>query len=280
MSHHKLSGTQASSEPQRPLRSDFTDQILRRARIAKTRRVRKQQLQALIKEPFSMKSLKFLRTVPGAALALAVVATGSAGAYALSNWFNGDVTVRQNDSVLSVDLSSCKGNLPPGVDSQDRRNVQFKIMGSPHLSAANLESQLLAQCELDAVRDFYRTNGQGDKYLVPATVKSANDTSITFEYVWGGEKREQTLAFASNSTVYKQGVVGATSDLRIGASAVIAANQPANWQENINPLDKISEAQSVFVTQHDVNIAPGASKKGFYEDNNIMPLDWYDQIQY
>lgn len=279
MSQRKQIGVQAASKPRRPLRTDFTARTMRHASVAKARRLRKQQSQPMKQEFFSMKSLKFLRTVPGAALALAVVAAGSVGAYALSNWFNGDVTVRQTDTILSVDLSSCKGNLPPGVDSQDRSNVQFKILGSPHISAADLESQLLAQCELDAVREFYKTNGLGDKYLVPAAVKSANATSVTFEYMWGGEKLEKTLVFASNSAVYKEGVIAATSDLRTGAPVVIATNQPTNWQENMNPLDGITEAQSVFATQHDISTAPGVSKKGFYEDANIMPVDHYNQLK-
>lgn len=277
MSHHKQPGAQASSEPRRPLRADFTARTMRHASVAKARRVRKQQLQVTIKEFFSMKSLNFLRTVPGAALSLAVVATGSVGVYALSNWFNGHVTVRENDSVLSVDLSSCKGGLPSGVDNPDRSNVQFKILGNPHISAADLENQLLAECELDAVYDFYTTKGQADGQFVPAIVKTANDKSVTFTYMRGGEKREKTLAITS-AAIYKEGAAAAKSDLHAGTPVVIVAKQPANWQEDKDQLDEIKDAQSIFITQHDINLAPSATKKGFYEESNILPLDHYKKI--
>lgn len=279
MSYQKQPEAQEASTPQRPLRANFTARTLQDARVAKTRRIREQQLQTLIKESLSMKSLKFLRTVPGATLALAILATGSVGAYALNNWFNGDVTVRQNNSVLSVDLSSCKGNLPPGVDSSDRSNVQFKITGTPHLSAEDLQRQLLAQCEFDAVRDFYGKNGQGDNYLVPATIKITNRASVTFEYAWGGEKHEKTVLLASGANIYKEGTPASLDDLDVGDAVVVATSPVTNSQENIDPLDQVTEARSIFVTHHDINSAPSVSKKAFYDEGNIMPLDHYNKIK-
>lgn len=279
MSNCKQAVKQTSSEPQRPIRADFTAQTLQHARVAKARRARWQQLQALTKEPLSMKSLKFLRTVPGAALALAVLATGSVGVYALNNWFNGDVTVRQNNSVLSVDLSSCKGNLPAGIDSSDRSNVQFRITGNPHISAEDLQRQLLAQCEFDAVRDFYGRNGQGDNYLLPVTIKVTNGASVTFEYAWGGEKHEKTILLAPNATIYKEGAPVSLDDLSAGDAAVIATSPIVDWQENIDPLDQATEARSIFVTQHDVNSAPSVSKKALYDEGNIAPLNHDNEIK-
>lgn len=280
MSYHEHAETQASSEPQRPLRGNFTSLTMRRARVAKARRVRKHKLWAITKERFSMKSPKFLRTIPGAALTLAVLTTGSMGAFALSNWFNGNISVRQNDSILSVDLSSCKGSLPPGVDSTntDRSNVQFKILGSPHISAEDLESQLLAQCEFDAVRDFYATKGYADSYLVAATVAATDRTALTFTYAWGGEKHEKTVTLAADAPVYKEGGITSVDNLYAGDAIVIAVTIPANRQENVNPMDYVTKAESVFVTRHDVNIAPNVGKKALYEEANIMPLDQYNQI--
>lgn len=281
MSNYKQTGAQVSSEPRRPLQADFTAQTMKRAHVAKARRARKKQLQAIGKGFFSMKSIKFLRTVPGAALALAMAATGSVGAYALSNWFNGEVTVRQNDSVLSVDLSSCKGDFPPGVDSTDRSNVQFKIVGNPHISADELQQQLLAECEFNAVLDFYKSNqATKDFYLPAGTIKHVNDGNVTITYLWGGEIQEKTYKFAESGSVYNEGAPAALKDLQVGDSVVFALELAAQPQEGIDPFAQVGTVQSIFKTKYDTNQAPGTSKKGFYEGANIMPLDHYNKIQH
>jgi hypothetical protein len=280
MSPHQTRAT-SPSVPRRSLRADFTAYTIRHAAVAKRRANEKQQFVTFLKEPFSMNSLKLLRTLPGAAIALTVVVAGSAGAYALSNWFNGDVSVKQQASVFSVDLSQCKGALPPGVDSPDRSKVQFKILSDSHISAEQLQHQLLAQCEYDAVVDFYRQNpSTKDDSLHIGSIKAIDSTGkVTFEYVWGGRTNQTTLAVASAATIYSQGAAARLQDLQAGDHVVFATSTPSYIQEGTDPLSLVGEVQSVFKTQYDAAEAPGASKKGFYEDNHIMPLDWYNQTQ-
>lgn len=227
-----------------------------------------------------MNSLKLLRTLPGAGIALTVVMAGSAGAYALSNWFNGGVGVKQQASVFSVDLSQCKGPLPAGVDAADRTKVQFKILSDPHISAAQLQHELLAQCEYDAVVDFYRQNPvTKDNFLHIGSITAINGNgAVTFEYNWGGKTHQKTLALASDATIYNQGAAARLQDLQAGDKVIFAADGTP-VEEGIDPLSAINEVRSIFKTQYDTAEAPGASKKGFYEDNHIMPLDWYNQTQ-
>jgi hypothetical protein len=279
MSHNQKRAA-LPSEPRRTLRADFTAYTIRHAAAAKRRAGEKQQFVTFLKEPFSMNSLKLLRTLPGAAMALVVIATGSAGAYALSNWFNGDVHVGQQASVFSVDLSQCKGALPPGVDSPDRSKVQFKILSDPHISAEQLQHQLLVQCEYDAVVDFYRQNPvTKDASLHIGSLKAIDgNVSMIFEYNWGGKMSQKTLRLASSATIYAQGVAAQVQDLHVGDKVVFATSPQAYIQEGTDPLSSVDEVQSIFRTQYDTSETPGASKKGFYEDNHIMPLDWYNQI--
>jgi len=226
-----------------------------------------------------MNSLKFLRTLPGAIAALIVVGAGSAGVYALSNWFNGDVSVKQQASVFSVDLTQCKGPLPPGVESSDRSKVQFKILGERHISATQLQRQLLVQCEFDAVVDFYHQNpATKDLSLHVGTIKVVSGSDITFEYSWGNKVKERTLALASNTTIYDQGAAITTQSLHPGDNVIFVTSTPPHVEEGADPLLSVSQVRSVFRTQYNAAEAPGVGKKGFYEDNHIMPLDWYNQI--
>jgi len=227
-----------------------------------------------------MKSLTLLRTAPGALLAIAIVATTSVGAYALTNWFNGEVTVKQANSVLSVDLSACKGNLPPGIEQQtDRHNVQFKILSNPHVSADQLQHKLLVECEYNAVVDFYRTTAGDKNYAFhPSTVKAINGpASITLDYFWGGKLNEKTVTLPQNANIYDQGKKTNVDSLKVGDHVVLVVSTPS-LMENVDPLASVSEAQSIFKTQYDTQEAPSATKKAFYEESNIMPLGMYDQL--
>lgn len=277
---HKSYAASAPSQPRRTLRADFTAYTIRHATTAKRRTDTKQQIRAFFKEPFSMKSITFLRTAPGAALAMAIVATTSVSAYALTNWFNANVTVKQNNSILSVDLSQCKGNLPPGIEpSADKRNVQFKILGSSHIAADQLQRQLLAECEYNAVVDFYRNNSQGQSYsLYPSVVKGINaDGTVTLDYFWGGQTIEKTFAVPKDANAYDQGSKISMQDLQTGGTVVFAAETPQVAEGN-DPLATVSEVKSIFKTQYDTREAPGATKKAFYEESNIMPLDTYKRL--
>jgi hypothetical protein len=244
---------------------------------AKRRAITKQQFRTFFKEPFSMKSLTILRTAPGAALAIAILATTSVGAYALANWFNADVTVTQNNTVLSVDLSECKGGALPGIESTaDKHNVQFKILGDPHISAANLQQQLLAECEYQAVVSFYHSK-LANVHLQAGEVVSIGNNKITLAYQWGGKTNEKIFSLASSATVYNQGSPIALGGLGAGNS-IVFTTQDQSVQEGVDPLTDTHEVLSIFRTQYDMAQAMSASKNGFYEKNNIMPLGMYDQL--
>jgi len=274
--NHNTHAASSQSEPRRPLRTDFTVHTIRRAITAKRRATTQQQIRAFLKEPFSMKSLSFLRTAPGVTLALAILATTSAGAYALANWFNADITVKQNNTVLAVDLSDCKGSLPPGVESADKQNVQFKIVGNPHISVNDLQQRLLAECEYQAVVNFYHDK-LADAHLQAGKVTSIGDDTVSVSYHWGGKANEKIVSFTPTSTVYNQGSLTSLRDLRPGDSIVFVTQNQA-VQEGIDPLAAATGVLSIFKTQYDTAQAMSASKNGFYEDNNIMPLDMYEQL--
>lgn len=228
-----------------------------------------------------MKSIKFMRTIPGAALAIAIVATSGAGVYALTNWFNGNVTVNKaNESVLSVDLSSCKGPLPSGVnDDTDRSNIRFKMLGDKHISEDDLQQALLAQCELDAVHDFYAKQPAAQGFnLYSGTIKEINSNIVKVGYEVGDQEQTKTLAVSQSMTVYSQSQPVALSSLQAGDNIVFAVKPASMLQEGHDPVAEASEVQSIFKTQNDTRKAPDSTKKGFYEDSNIMPLDMYNQI--
>jgi hypothetical protein len=275
--NHTTHAASENSEPRRPLRADFTALTMRRAAMAKRRTLTKKQYKAFLKEPFSMKSLSFLRTAPGAALAVAIIATTSVSAYTIANWFNADVTVTQNNAILSVDLSDCKGNLPPGVTTTDTHNVQFKILGNPHISAADLQQKLLAECEYQAVVDFYKAKPV-QTHLQAGTITSVEDGIVGVTYQWGGKANEKTFMLAADATVYNQGASAQVSDLKVGNTVVLATPEQS-VQEGVDPLTEATHALSIFKTQYDVTQAMSESKKGFYETNKIMPLDAYNQLQ-
>jgi hypothetical protein len=277
--NHKIHTTSNQSEPHRHLRADFTTYTLRRATTAKRRATAKLQIKAFFKEPFSMKSLTFLRTAPGAALAVAIIATTSAGAYALANWFNADVTVTQSNSVLSVDLSGCKGNLPSGIESNsDRHNVQFRILENPHISAANLQQNMLAECEYQAVVSFYHSQpATASVSLRAGKVAAISDSTVRLAYQWGGRTVDKTFSLTPNTTVYDQGSPVPVNDLRPG-DTIIFATQNQQVPEGVDPLADTNDVLSIFKTQYNPGQAMSASKNGFYEDNNIMPLDMYNRL--
>jgi hypothetical protein len=274
--NHNTRAASDQSEPRRPLRADFTVHTMRHATAAKRRATTKQQFRAFLKEPFSMKSLPFLRTAPGAALVVAILATTSAGAYALANWFNADVAVKENNTVLSVDLSECKGSLPPGVESADKHNIQFKILGNPHISAADLQQRLLVECEYQAVVNFYQ-NKLADIHLQVGTVTSIGDDTIRVSYQWGGKANQRTFSLTPASTVYSQGLPITLRDLLPGDTIVFVTQNQA-VQEGVDPLATTTNVLSIFRTQYDTAQAMSAAKNGFYENNNIMPLEMYNQL--
>jgi hypothetical protein len=246
-----------------------------------------------------MKSFKFLKTVPGALMATAVAVAGSAGVYALSNWFGGDVTVTQtNPTILTVDMSSCKDStLPSGVDpAEDLQHVKFKITGSPHLSADQLQQKLLASCENSAVAKFYgaqfpealfspashATFATAAKYLLtPAkVVRLGADGTVTLQST--GSKAEafgtRTFRLADDVTVYDASKAVSSQDLHVGDWVQFVAYSAATKSvptEGTSILDASDvRVQSLFKTQYNDGTVLD------YGADNVMPLTAYNQPKY
>lgn len=223
-----------------------------------------------------MKSSKIWRAAPGMAIAVAVVAVTSASAYAVTNWFNANVTARQNDSVLSVDLTGCKGNLPSGIeDGADRSNVKFKILGDPHISVNQLQNTLLADCELSAVLDTYRSQSGNQNYsYYPSEVKAINnDGTVKLDYFWAGSTNQKEFALAPDAAIYNQGTKIGAEDLSVGDKIVFVVKSPLVIQEGSDPLGAVIQIDGIFKTQYDTRQASTATKNAFYETSNIRPLN-------
>jgi hypothetical protein len=244
-----------------------------------------------------MKSLKFVRTIPGAAMIFAMLATGSVGVYALTNWFGGNVTVTQRDpSIFSVDLSSCKGHLPAGVEpTDDPHDVQFKIIGNPHISASDLQQNLLGECEGGAVANFYSQKFPDAHFSTPseATVNSrqytllsavvqAINTSGTVTLAPIANTKNllvagpQTFNLASNVTAYNEGATTPLQSVKAGdhvTAVMYAAGDTSRLEEGVSILnDSNVEVESIFKTQY----GGTDGQSGFYyEAANVMPLDMY-----
>lgn len=266
-----------NTAPNRPLRADFTSVTLRRAQTAKRRSLKKQSGVVHIMKT----SLFSLRTVSGATFAIAAITLSAAGAYALTNWFGGDPVVKQDASILHVDLSSCKGNLPPGVESTNRSDVQFKITANQHISAENLQKQLLIDCESQAVTEFYNP-GKTYAYrytTVPATITAVNGSTFTVSYQWAGKTLAKTFTLDANDPMYSQGQIAQVTDFHVGDS-IVAAVPVASQHYAVEGTDTFATATvtSIFKTHYDTSKASGKATGINYQQNGIMPLDLYNQI--
>lgn len=266
------------NEPSRPLSTNFTDRTLRRAIKAKRRETRWLPL----KELLHMKKRTMIRQPVGALIALAIVILGGAGVYAAANWFGGAVKVTSDDSIMTVDLTKCDSNLPPGVEpTSDRANIKFKITGSPHISAEELQRKLLVNCEFDSVLKFYQSKIGAMVGTPPAVVKAVNSSEkkITFSIRWGGEDIERTFVLAKDAQIIDKGATSDLTALRPGDYVMFAYkfDEGLIVNETDNPFDYVKEVLGVFKTQYDTREFL-ESAKSLYSANNIMPLDWYNQI--
>ncbi|HSW81454.1 MAG TPA: hypothetical protein VLG40_03585 [Candidatus Saccharimonas sp.] len=262
-----------SAAPRRELNVNFTEQTFRRSIATKKRLAHWRHTKRIF-----MNIPQFVKQPMGAAIAVATISLSAVGAYAAVNWFNGSVQVSQKDnSVLSVDVSSCKGPTPPGFEpTDDKRNLQFKVLKNPHISATDLQRALLQDCELDAAKAFFKgqPSTQNSGTFV-ANIKAISPTSITFTYLsYGSGTRTVSTAGLS---LFNQGAKATVADLHVGDHVVVALDTPKDWVEDQN-LIELGTVRGVFKTQYDVTQAPSATKKGFYDDSNIMPLDWYNQV--
>jgi hypothetical protein len=264
-------------QPNRPLSVNFTDSTLRQA--IKTKR--RYDYRLIIKELFQMKRNKLTKPA-GALLALALVVLGGAAVYAATNWFKGNVTVTSDNSIMTVDLSECESNLPPGVEPKsDRSNIQFKITGTPHISPEELERKLLVRCEFDSVSKFYQSKFGASVGTPSAVVRSVDTTqkTVSFDVKWGDRGYAKTFKLASGFIVMDKGMPGSLSSLKEGDHVIFAYKLPESLivAENQDPLDQVTEVLGAFKTQYDTRelLKDG---KSLYSANNIMPLDWYNQI--
>lgn len=278
MNRHKTSGAQ----PRRELHSDFTARTIRHAIVAKRRATVKQYIKTTVKEMQYMKSFKKLGALPGAAALVIMVTATSAGAYALTNWFNANVAVNQDKSVMSVNIADCKDMPLSGIGQNvDKRNVQFKILGDPHIAADQLQRRLLAECEYNAAIGFYKNTYPDQNFTFYAgTVKAvATDASVTLDYSWGGVTKDKTFAVSNDAGIFNQGARVTLQDLKAGDTIIFASEQRV-VAEGVDPLADVSQVQSIFKTQYDVTDALSASKEksALYDSGNIMPLEMYNQL--
>lgn len=224
---------------------------------------------------------RFVKQPLGALIAVAIVIVGSVGTYAAMNWFNGEVRVASEDSVMSVDLSRCAASqLPPGVEqTDDRKNVQFKIMGTPHIDAPALQHKLLTQCESDVVSDFYTAHYPGQKIGThPSTVKAITPYTITLEVLWENRYTDKTFSITQDTSFYTLSQPSNLKDLKVGDTVVYAYDLTGSYiDETKNPMNTVDSVKSVFKTQYDTKDTYG--KAGLdYATANIMPMDYYKQL--
>ncbi len=261
--------------PKRALSTNFTEQTLRRSLRAKKRFEWTRQIRGVL----TMSKPSYMKQPIGALVAVAIVVASGVGAYAAMNWFNGDIKVTSDNSIMSVDVSECKSEVLPGTDATDKKNIQFKILGTPHIDAQTLQKKLLTECEFNSVMEFYAK--QYDNTTTgyqSSVVKSIDNYSITLETFWNGAFTDKTFSIKTDTSFYDKGTVVKSSDIKVGDTVVYAYAVLAGEQmEDVNPIDDVTSVKSVFKTQYDTKqvLLDG---KHLYEDGNIQPLEMYNQL--
>jgi hypothetical protein len=265
-------------QPTRPLSVNFTDGTLRQAIRAKRRNNRSSPVQGL----FTMKQRNFLKQPAGALVALAIIILGGASVYAAANWFGGSVQISTDQSVITVDLSKCQGkNLPPGIEpASDRSNIKFKITGTPHINEGNLQRKLLANCEWQAILEFYQKqyNTVGSHVGVVRKVDATTRT-ITINLEFGGKSFDKTFPLTQNAEIYNKGMRTDLASIKSGDFVMFAYDVGTPVLENENPFDRNLELKSIFKTQYDLREVIADGKSLYGAPNNIMPLQQYEEVQ-
>lgn len=265
-----------NSTPKRALTNNFTKRTMRRSLLAKKRLERMHRLKGF----FTMNKIGFLKHPAGALIAIAFIVVSGAGVYAAMNWFNGSTKITSDNSIMTVDLSECESGLPPGgVLGADPKNIQFKILGTPHIEPEILQQRLLAQCEFDSAMKFLGEQAPAVSLGYQASkVKAIDAYSITLETTWGGKKIDKVFNITPETTIYNQTNPAKTDDLKIGDSVVYTYALPSSTtMENENALGTIDTVKSIFKTQYDVTQMLRVTK-AHNAENNIMPLELYNQI--
>ena len=262
--------------PTRALSDNFTKQTLQRSLMAKKRLEQKRRLKGL----FTMPKLEFLKHPVGALIAIALIVTGGTGVYATLNWFNGNIKVTSDNSIMTVDLSGCKNGLPlGGINGSDPKNVQFKIIGTPHIEAGVLQQKLLAQCEVDAAVEFIKAQHPDTIFgYQTSKIKAIDAYSITLETAWGTKQTDRKFDISPSTTIFNQTAPAKTDDLKVGDSVVYTYIVPTNvMTEGQDIPESIRSVQSIFKTQYDTAQSILITK-AFYDESNIMPLEMYNQL--
>jgi hypothetical protein len=267
------------AQPNRPLSINFTDKTLRRAIYEKRRATGSSAEEG----GFTMKRKNILLRPVGALTALAITVVGGAGVYAAANWFGGSAQVASDNSVMVVDLSKCQGDtLPPGIEQNaDRSTVQFKIIGSPHISEEALQQRLLADCEWQAIQGVNK-NKVGASAMAIGIVKSkdTSNNTLTATISFGGSTFDKTFALESDAQVYDKGSAARFSNLKPGEEVALMYDLKTPVTEGVNPFDQDISLKGIFVTQYDLRDVIAKEKPLYGQPNNIMPLGQYNALQH
>lgn len=260
-----------NNEPARMLHKNFTTITLRRAKSAKKRWDRRSR--PLFKMSFGM------------AAAVGAVLLGGVGTYAATqNWFTGTVDVRQNGSVITLDLTGCE--LPPGVHDPNRRAVKFKILGDKHVSQQDLQRAMTIECEFNAVSNFFLAQPASANVwaMAPSTITSIEGETMTFRYrnpANYAETKTRTIG-VKDALVFEDRKLIPLSSLKTGDHALLGLTATTYPPQDVDIFGEQVENRHLTIlrTQYDTAEAPSASKKNMYDEWNIVPLDWYEHGQH
>lgn len=214
-------------------------------------------------------------------MALAIVLFGGLGVYAAVNWFGGSVQITSNQSVMTVDLSKCQGkNLPSGIEpTSDRSKVQFKILGTPHISEADLQRKLLANCEWQTILDLYQQKyGTVGSHVGVVRGTDPTTRTVTINVEFGGKSFDKPFPLTQNAEIYNKGAPTDLANIKTGDFVMFAYDVGAPVLENENPFDRNLEIKNLFKTQYDLREVLADGKSLYGAPNNIMPLEQYDGL--
>jgi hypothetical protein len=255
MTRKKPNTTTNPAKVRRGVQPGFTTYTLRHAIVAKRRAHQKQQLLSLVKEPFTMQSLKFMRTIPGAALAVAIIATSGIGVYAVANWFGTEVNTSHAGDHITVSAKDCPASLLQAYQDNDDKAVYdisttYKIVKPEILSAADIQNNQLVTCEQRAIdsyakRHFPANYQAGDShnglyYAVGkyGTIQNIEGNTVTIsdvpiDHVQGDRERITTAITINDGTqVLDYGEPALLAQLKPGDQVYLSFQNPVTGGDN------------------------------------------------